>query len=58
MKKKSATKSTSPGTHTEAHLGIGHYVAGGEGGGLLILGGGSLFFELKFGEGHFFSIWI
>ena len=31
---------------------------GGGGGGLLILGSGSLSFELKFGEGHFFSIWI
>ena len=27
---------------------------GGGGEGLLILGGGSLFFELKFGGGHFF----
>ena len=30
---------------------------GGGGEGLLILGGGTLFFELKFGEGHFFSNW-
>ena len=39
-------------------LGTGHYLAGGGGGALLILGGGSLFFELKFGEVHFFSVWI
>ena len=31
---------------------------GGGGEGLLIFGGGSVFFQLKFGEGHFFARWI
>ena len=35
----------------ELCLGTGHYLP--RGGGPLYLGGGSLFFELHFGEGHF-----